>query len=129
MYISEHVAYIRHRSTTVGCAYIYKLSLVSTFLFLFFFFSTMMRNERIHRKQRTKGQSSGQLVRPWFICIVVLNVIVVYCRQKFVVLCLIFIDHILIYIKKPTRKINLVNFTHIYIHIYLYLYFKKENTI
>lgn len=36
MYISEHVAYIRHWPTTVGCDYIYKLSLVSTFLFFLF---------------------------------------------------------------------------------------------
>jgi hypothetical protein len=112
MYISEHVAYIRHRPTTVGCEYIYKLSLVSTFLFFFFFRQWRGAREYIEnnaqRVNRRANSSVGSFVSLF------LTFIVVYCRQKFIVLCLIFVDHILIYIKKTNKKINLVNFTNIY---------------
>jgi hypothetical protein len=86
----------------------------SSLRFFFFFFFRQWRGAREYiennaqRVNRRANSSVGSFVSLF------LTFIVVYCRQKFIVLCLIFVDHILIYIKKTNKKINLVNFTNIY---------------
>ena len=78
----------RQRSDASIYIYIYKLSLVFTvFSLSLLFFDNDEKQERIHTKQCIQGQSSGQLVR-LFICIALFSTfIVVYYRQKNVVLC------------------------------------------
>jgi hypothetical protein len=71
MYISEHVAHIRHRRTRV-----YIQAFARLYFSSLFSLSTTTGSTRVHTKQRAKGQSSSQSIR-LFICIVVLNV---YCR-------------------------------------------------
>lgn len=114
MYISEHVAHIRHRPTTVGCGV--HIQAFARLYVSFFLFSTTMGSERVYTKQHAKGQSSAQLVR-WFIYIVVLNI---YCRllpPK--IRCSLSYFFLLIIFqsisKKADKKINLVNFTKIHI--------------
>jgi hypothetical protein len=105
MYISEHVAYIRHRPTSSWMQYIYKLSR-SSLHFFFFFFST--------QRQRTyKTIRKGSIVGPT--CSVVhlhrcsSRLLSSPTAKKFVVLYFIFVDYFLIYIKKNIQQENKSN--------------------
>ena len=108
MYISEHVARIRHRPNNGRMEYISKLSR-SSLHFFFSFFSTASERETEREREREYIQNNTQRVNRRansfvgsFVSLF-LTFIVVYNRQKIRrSLSLFFVDYILIYIKKKS---------------------------
>ncbi len=81
MYISEHVAHIRHRSDGV---HIQAFALVSAFLFLFLlFFSTTREREREHIQNNTQRVNRRANSFVGSFVSLFLTFIVVYNRQNF----------------------------------------------
>jgi len=115
MYISEHVAHIRHRPTMVGCStytsFCARLCVSSPFFFSFFFFSTTREyiQNNTQRVNRRANSFVGSFVSLF------LTLIVVYYRQKIrrslSYFCWLYFN---LYQKEINTKINLVNFTKIH---------------
>jgi hypothetical protein len=104
MYISEHVARIRHRPNNGRMEYISKLSR-SSLHFFFSFFSTASEREREREYIQNNTQRVNRRANSFvgsFVSLF-LTFIVVYNRQKIRrSLSLFFVDYILIYIKKKS---------------------------